>query len=78
MKDLVLYYSQHCPYCQKVLRFLQRKPIKLELKEINQEANAKEELRKIGGKIQVPCLDIEGKALYESDDIIQWLAKIDE
>ena len=32
-----------------------------------------EELVKIGGKSQVPCLVIDGRALYESDDIIEWL-----
>lgn len=28
---------------------------------------------KIGGKTQVPCLVIDGKPLYESLDIIEWL-----
>ncbi len=27
----------------------------------------------VGGKTQVPCLVIDGKALYESNDIIEWL-----
>jgi len=30
------------------------------------------ELIKIGGRSQVPCLVIDGRALYESNDIIQW------
>ncbi len=29
----------------------------------------------IGGKAQVPCLIIDGTALYESEDIIEWLKK---
>ena len=33
----------------------------------------REELIKIGGKPQVPCLVIDGQALYESDDIIDWI-----
>ena len=32
-----------------------------------------EELITLGGKAQVPCLMINGKALYESDDIIAYL-----
>ena len=28
-----------------------------------------------GGKVQVPCLFIDGKAMYESDDIIAYLGK---
>ncbi len=35
----------------------------------------RDELIKIGGKPQVPCLVIDGKALYESSDIIEWLKK---
>ena len=34
-----------------------------------------EELIKIGGKPQVPCLVIDGKALYESLDIIEWFKR---
>ena len=32
----------------------------------------KQELHKIGGKTQVPCLVIDDKVLYESDEIIAW------
>ena len=35
----------------------------------------REELITIGGMSQVPCLVIDGKAMYESDDIIAWLGK---
>jgi glutathione S-transferase len=34
------------------------------------------DLIKIGGKKQIPCLVIEGKALYESDDIIAYLGSL--
>ena len=39
------------------------------------DSNATTELIQIGGKTQVPCLIIDGQALYESDDIIDWLKK---
>jgi len=42
------------------------------MKNIHEDTGAKEELIRIGGKGQVPCLVIDGKALYESDDIIEW------
>ena len=32
-----------------------------------------DELIAIGGKQQVPCLVIDGKALYESSDIVAYL-----
>ena len=32
-----------------------------------------DELVRVGGKMQVPCLFIDGNPMYESLDIIQWL-----
>ena len=32
----------------------------------------KKKLEEVGGKVQVPCLVIDGKAMYESDDIIEY------
>lgn len=43
------------------------------LKDIRKSPASREELLKIGGKSQVPCLVIDGVALYESLDIIKWL-----
>ena len=31
------------------------------------------ELIRVGGKQQVPCLFIDGKPMYESLDIVEWL-----
>ena len=74
MPQLTLYQSQGCPYCMKVLRFMQNKGISIPIKN-TYENNNREELIKIGGKGQTPCLIIDGKALYESNDIIEWLDK---
>ena len=68
-----LYYKVECPYCQKVLNYMmdncQIKDVKLvDIK----EGNNNEDLINRGGKDQVPCLFIDGKALYESDDIIKY------
>ena len=71
--NLILYYKPTCPYCQKVLTFMESAGITLPLKNIAESINVREELIKIGGKPQVPCLVINGKAMYESDDIITWL-----
>ena len=37
------------------------------------DSAVRDELIKIGGDSQVPCLTIDGQAMYESDDIIDWL-----
>lgn len=73
MDNLVLYYKPTCPYCRKVLNHMEASGITIPLKDTSSSLAIKDELVKIGGKSQVPCLVINGKAMYESDDIVQWL-----
>ena len=72
MAELTLYYRPTCPFCSKVYEFLKSKNIDIPLKNILESTEYQEELISIGGKSQGPCLIIDGKALYESDDIIKW------
>ena len=69
---LILYYKPTCPYCQKVIRYMDQANIKFPLANISDGYEALQELINVGGKRQVPCLFIDDKALYESDDIIEW------
>lgn len=69
---LKLYYYLACPYCRKVLDYLANKEVEVELADIRKDPALRDELIEIGGKSQVPCLSIDGDALYESDDIIEW------
>lgn len=73
MKNLVLYYKPTCPFSLKVLRYLKENNIELEMRDINSEPGAVEELISTGGKKQVPCMFIDGNPMYESDDIISYL-----
>ena len=71
---LELFERESCPYCQKVLRYLQvtgRGDV--ELCDITADEAARARLVEVGGMQQVPCLFIDGRPLYESDDIIAWL-----
>lgn len=70
--DLKLYYASWCPYSRKVLRCLEDNGIELELHDVDHGDNLGE-LVECGGSSQVPCLVIDGEALYESDDIIAYL-----
>ena len=47
--------------------------ITIPMKDAHENPAYRQELIKIGGKPQVPCLMIDGKALYDSNDIIEWL-----
>ena len=71
--NLVLYSRVSCLYCQKVLRYLKSIHKTIPIKDIGKNPQYANELVQIGGKQQVPCLVIDGKALYESKDIIKWL-----
>ena len=70
--DLKFYYLEACPYCKKVRQYMDRNNISVEMLEINADPKNQKELIEIGGKDQVPMLLIDGKPLYESDDIINW------
>lgn len=73
--DLMLYYSPYCPHSREVLDYLDQIHKTVPMKNVYENKTYKEELRKEGGKMQVPCLIIDGKPLYHSADIIQWLSQ---
>lgn len=71
---LELYKRDFCPYCRKVMEYLENKNrTDVEFKDIAKDPEAKKTLVEVGGKEQVPCLFIDGKPMYESLDIIDWL-----
>jgi len=73
--QLTLYHFAGCPYCQKVKDYLKSAGITVSMKDIRENPAWRDELIKIGGKPQVPCLTIGPQALYESSDIIDWFKK---
>ncbi len=75
MQKLLLYHFEGCPYCQKVRNYLSSRGIAIPMKDTRAERNSAEELIKLTGKTQVPCLVIDGKPMLESNDIIQWFEK---
>ena len=71
---LELFKRDTCPFCQRVLKYIaETGRSDVIVRDTVQEPSNKEELIRIGGKDQVPCLMIDGQPLYESMDIIQWL-----
>ncbi|EEZ61453.1 glutaredoxin [Slackia exigua] len=80
MPELVLYKKDSCPYCQRVMRWIDaewagRAPIAY--RDIVTEPAAAEELVRVGGKRQVPCLFVDGTPMYESGDIVAYLASLE-
>ena len=52
---------------------MQENKISIEKRDTMQNPSFRQELLEVGGKTQVPCLFIDGKPLYESDDIIDYM-----
>ncbi len=73
---LSLYHSPWCPFCVRVVSALKHMSVKVELRDTGDRQHMAD-LRKGGGKTQVPCLLIEDQDkkqwMYESNDIIQFL-----
>ncbi|NOY52159.1 MAG: glutaredoxin [Deltaproteobacteria bacterium] len=56
----------------KVRRAIRRLEVDMEYRNILWPPNIRRLIRE-GGRYQIPCLFIDGKAMYESDDIIGFL-----
>lgn len=69
-----LYVSESCPYCHKVMDFLEENNIPYNKLDIHNPENLNN-LIKIGGEKQVPFLDDKENnvSMYESEDIIKYV-----
>lgn len=74
---LELFVLESCPYCLKVMSFLDKEHMKYKKIDITNK-ESEEALIKMGGKRQVPFLvDTERNIqMYESNDIIEYLKTI--
>ena len=74
---LDLYVSQYCPYCKKVMKYLDENNIEYNMLDVGEAENFNK-LVKLGGKDQVPFLnDTDNDVLmYESSDIIKYISKL--
>ena len=72
--SLKLYMLETCPYCRKVINEIESSGrTDIEFHNIRQNEGDRQELIRVGGKQQVPCLFIDGSPMYESDNIVDWL-----
>lgn len=77
---LSLYYMPSCPFCQRVLRAMDRMGLDIELRDINEEPGYRDELIEARGRATVPVLRIDGEDghtrwMPESLDIIDYLER---
>ena len=71
---LELFKKDTCPFCQRVVKYIASTGrTDIVYRDIIESEEAAKQLVSVGGKRQVPCLFIDGKPMYESQDIINWL-----
>ncbi len=70
---LELYYFEACPYCQRVLKAIDKNNVKVSYLDIYENTNHLQKLLHITGRKTVPCLFIDGDPMFESLDIIAWI-----
>ena len=72
-----LYILETCPYCKKVMSFLDEKSIPYNKINIA-DKSSEEALIKVGGKRQVPFLVDNDRniQMYESLDIVEYLKTV--
>lgn len=75
-KKLELYYFDSCPFCQLVLRkikSIENAQKHITLKDILTDQKYLQEHIDKTGRRTVPCLYIDNKPMFESQDIVSWL-----
>ncbi len=71
---LELFKKETCPYCRRVMNYIDSTGrTDIQYQDIINRPETAERLVSEGGMLQVPCLFIDGRPLYESMDIIEWL-----
>ena len=81
LPGLTLYHFQISPFSYRVRKAIVRLELDIRMKDVLNDQKAWEELVRLGGEDQVPCLRIQkdgpsGKEdtwMYESKDIVQYL-----
>ncbi len=77
-EGLALYHFNSCPFCMRVRDAASKLDLDLELRDIQRDADSREELMSATGRTSVPCLRIEDadggvRWMHESLDIVDYL-----
>lgn len=73
VKNIKIYCLQSCPFCIKVVDYVEEKNLEVELIDVTNDVKLQKEVESLGGKYQVPMMTVDGEPMYESDDIVDWL-----
>lgn len=70
---LELFYYDSCPFCQIVLEVIDDLSLAVEMRDITKSKEQLNRLVSDTGRRTVPCMYIDNKPMFESQDIIRWL-----
>ena len=72
---LELYYYEQCPFCARVLSKIDQLQARdaIAFKNTLENPEYRQEHLKATGRTTVPCLYIDGRPMFESEDIMKWL-----
>ena len=75
LMKLELFYYDQCPFCARTLQKIKGLGIedRIEFRNTLEDPSNREEHVKRSGRGTVPCLYIDGKPMFESADIMNWL-----
>ncbi len=76
--EIKLYQFSTCPFCAKVRRKLEELSFDYDIIEVSRDDNdpVRKMIKEKSGVGIVPVIEIDGKFMGESSDIIKWLEKI--
>tara|TARA_B100000315_G_C14016785_1_gene337016 strand:+ start:269 stop:502 length:234 start_codon:yes stop_codon:yes gene_type:complete len=73
MAKLILYNLPGCPYCKRVIDFLDKKGLKYDIKDVPPNKQDRTEVIEISGQTDVPVLVDGDKIIDDDDNIIPYL-----
>ncbi len=68
MAKIILYRTEHCPWCHKAEEFFKAHKISYATKDVGEDDKAAEEMIKKSGQRAVPVIDIDGAIIIGYDE----------
>ncbi len=75
-KRVKVYSKQYCPFCIRVLNYLEEKNIDYELVEVSHDEETYRAIKKETGHNTVPIIFVDGKFVGGSDDFFSNLSEL--
>lgn len=70
-----LYFFEKCPHCAKVISQIEKLDLSKSIifNDIRKDLEHAEKHQSVTGRATVPCLYVDNRPMFESDEIISWL-----